>query len=86
LVGLGVVVYGAVSKTPIIGVVGFVVMLAAAVFGMHSYRRSQGAELRVVGGTSPPRKGKGKARSSSRKQSLIDRLEERWRRRPEGDR
>ena len=82
LVGLGVVVYGAVSKTQWIGVIGFVIMLGAAVFGMHSYRRAQsgGAELRAVGGSATTR------RTRSRKVSLIDRLEARWRRRPEGDR
>ncbi|MQA24967.1 MAG: DUF3040 domain-containing protein [Micromonosporaceae bacterium] len=82
LVGLGVVVYGAVSKTQWIGVIGFVVMLGAAVFGMQSYRRAQsaGPELRAVGGAATTR------RTRSRKSSLIDRLEARWRRRPEGDR
>lgn len=80
LVGLGVVVYGAVSKVPVIGVLGFLVMLGAAVFGMQSYRRGQAPELRAVGGAGPSR------RTRQRRLSLIDRLEARWHRRPEGDR
>jgi hypothetical protein len=80
IVGLGVVVYGAVSKLPIVGVLGFLVMLGAAVFGMQSYRRAQTTELRAVGGASTAR------RTRAKRSSLMDRLESRWRRRPEGDR
>ena len=80
LVGLGVVVFGAVTKLPIVGVLGFLIMLAAAVYGMQSYRRGQTPELRVVGGTSAT------ARRPRSRSSLLDRLEERWRRRAEGNR
>ncbi len=80
IVGLGVVVYGAVSKLPIVGVLGFLVMLGAAVFGMQSYRRAQTTELRAVGGAATAR------RTRAKRSSLMDRLESRWRRRPEGDR
>jgi hypothetical protein len=75
--GLALVVYGVASKSALLGVAGFVVMLGAAAFGLTSLRRSQGgAELRSVGGTAsrPTR---------MRRSSLIDRLEERWRQRPE---
>jgi hypothetical protein len=74
--GLALVVYGVASKSALLGVAGFVVMLAAAAFGLTSLRRSQGNELRSVGGTA--------SRSTrARRNSLIDRLEERWRQRPE---
>lgn len=82
LVGLGIVVYGAVSKIAVVGVAGFLVMLAAAVFGMQSYRKAQTTELRAVGGSSTARR----TRQSSRRLSLLDRLEARWRRRPESNR
>ena len=75
--GLALVVYGVASKSALLGVAGFVVMLGAAAFGLTSLRRSQGStELRAVGGTAsrPTR---------ARRSSLIDRLEERWRQRPE---
>lgn len=84
VVGLGVVVYGAVSKLAIIGVLGFLIMLAAAVFGMQSYRRAQRPELRAVGGTAPASRRTGSARGSGG--SFLDRLESRWRRRSEGNR
>jgi len=46
--GLGLVVYGAVSKSALVGVAGFVVMLGAAGFALTSMRRSHGSDLRVV--------------------------------------
>jgi DUF3040 family protein len=77
--GLALVVYGTVSKTPLLGVAGFVVMLGSAAFAMQSHRRAQGPDLRVVGGTA--------ARPSrQRRNSFADRLAERWRQRPEGHR
>jgi Protein of unknown function (DUF3040) len=76
--GLGLVVYGVMSKIALIGVAGFVVMLGAAGFALTSIRRAQGNELRSVGGTA--------RRNTRRRNSLIDRLEERWRRRPEDGR
>jgi Protein of unknown function (DUF3040) len=76
--GLGLVVYGAVSKSALVGVAGFVVMLAAAGFALISFRRTTGSELRSVGGTA--------RRSTRRRSSIIDRLEERWRQRPEDGR
>jgi hypothetical protein len=76
--GLGLVVYGVMSKSALIGVGGFVVMLGAAGFALTSMRRAQGGELRSVGGTA--------RRSTRRRSSIIDRLEERWRQRPEDGR
>jgi hypothetical protein len=77
--GLGLVVYGTVSKNALLGVAGFVVMLAAAAFALTSLRRARGADLRSVGGTA--------SRSTRpRRNSIVDRLGERWRQRPEGNR
>jgi hypothetical protein len=74
--GLGLVVYGAVSKIALVGVAGFVVMLAAAAFGLTSLRRAHATELSAVDGTA--------TRSTrARRNSIVDRLEERWRQRPE---
>ncbi len=77
--GLALVVYGTVSKTPLLGVAGFVVMLGSAAFAMLSQRRAQSPNLHVVGGTTS-------RRFRGRRLSLVDRLEERWRQRPEGHR
>jgi hypothetical protein len=77
--GLALVVFG-VSTQPLVSVAGFIIMLSAAAFGLTAILRSRNAELRAVDGTATRttrRGGRG---------SLIDRLEERWRPRPEGDR
>jgi hypothetical protein len=76
LAGIGLLIYGVVSKIPVLGVAGFVVMLGSVAFGMQSYRHSQNRDLRSVGGTAS-------RRTRSRRSSIVDRLEERWRRRPE---
>lgn len=77
ILGLGLVVFGTVSGQLLLGAGGFVVMLAAATFAMHS-RRGKSPTLHTVGGSA--------SRSTRRRFSLIDRLESRWRRRPEGNR
>jgi hypothetical protein len=77
LVGLALVVFGTVRENSLLGVAGFVVMLGAAAFGVQSRRRAQGPDLHVVGGTAS-------RRGRPRRISFIDRLEERWRRRPDG--
>ncbi|GAA5196855.1 spore wall synthesis complex protein [Rugosimonospora acidiphila] len=74
--GLALVVYGVASKSALLGVAGFVVMLIAAAFGLTSLRRAHGTELRAVGGAA-------RRPTRQRRSSLIDRLEERWRQRPE---
>jgi hypothetical protein len=75
--GLVLVVFS-VSKGVLLGVAGFVLMLGAAAFGLNSIRRARGTELRAVNGTA--------SRPTRRRSSLIDRLEERWRQRPEDSR
>ena len=78
IVGLGLVVYGTVSGELLLGAGGFVVMLGAAAFAMRSRRPKGAPTLRAVDGTA--------SRSTRRRLSLIDRLEERWGPRPEGHR
>jgi len=78
IAGLALVVYGTVSGTVPLGAVGFMVMLGGAAYAMQSQRRSRQPTLRVVDGKA--------SRGPRRRSSLIDRLEERWRRRPAGHR
>ena len=77
--GLALVVYGTVSRTTWLGVGGFVVMLSAAAFAMQSRRKGQSTDLHAVGGTAT-------RRARQRRMGLLDRLEDRWRQRPEGHR
>jgi hypothetical protein len=81
LAGLAVLILGVAGKNIPLGVGGFVVMLVAMAFGLQAYRRRRHPEIRSVGGTAVRRTG-----SSGRRGSLLDRLEERWRQRPEGER
>jgi Protein of unknown function (DUF3040) len=77
VVGFGLVIAGPIAtNTALISVIGFVIMLGALMFGTSARK---GRTLRSVGGTAtrPTR---------PRKLSAIDRLEERWRNRPEGGR
>jgi hypothetical protein len=75
LAGLGLLVYGTVVSLPLLGVAGFVVMLAAAAYAMLSQRRAANAgakgRLRSVDGTA--------SRRTRRGLGIIDRLEGRWR-------
>ena len=84
IAGLALLVYGAVIKTPPLAVAGFVVMLASAAFAVQSHRRAQSPDLHVVGGTTSRRRPRGGR--SGRRSSLLDRMEDRWRQRPEGHR
>ncbi len=79
VLGLAVLIFGVAGKNPLLGVAGFVVMLGSAALGIQAFRRGRHPELRVVGGTTSRRSG------GSRKGSMIDRLEDRWRQRPEGE-
>ncbi|WP_422755327.1 DUF3040 domain-containing protein [Micromonospora sp. WMMD708] len=83
IVGLALLVYGAVIKTPPLAVAGFVVMLAALGYAVQSHRRGQSPDLHVVGGTTSRRRPRGRG---GRRPSLLDRMEDRWRQRPEGHR
>jgi hypothetical protein len=79
VVGFALVIAGPISKAPIISVGGFVVMLGALFFGTQTARHGRGTSLKAVGGTA--------TRSTKpRRIGFIDRLEERWRSRPEDGR
>ncbi|MEW2382038.1 DUF3040 domain-containing protein [Micromonospora sp. NPDC047707] len=83
IVGLALLVYGVVITTALVSVAGFVVMLASAAFAVQSHRRAQSPDLHVVGGTTTRRRPRGR---TGRRPSILDRMEDRWRQRPEGHR
>ncbi len=80
ILGLALVVYGTVSSNTLLGVAGFVVMLGSAAFALQSRRKGQAPDLHAVGGAATRRT------RQTRKSGFLDRLEERWRQRPEGQR
>jgi hypothetical protein len=100
LLGVGLLLAGVVSKLIFVGVGGFVVMLACAMWALTSWRHiGGGASGRSTG---PSRGPGGGARSQRRERrgrkagndrrgragraGFMERLEERWRRRQEGGR
>src|SRR6266702_4398072 len=97
LIGIGLLLGGVVSMYIWIGVAGFVVMLACAMWALTSWRHMTGtATARVPGsarGAAPGRAGRGKGAGRAGKDRrrghslrFMERLEERWRRRQERDR
>ena len=94
VVGICLLMAGAVTQTVVIGIIGFVVMLASAYLALSAWR-GQGAApatpeapptegeshpgLRVVEGGKRQRR----ARQPKSQGSMMERFEERWRRRRE---
>jgi Protein of unknown function (DUF3040) len=93
VVGVGVLMTGAVTRVVVVGIVGFVVMLASAYIALTSWRRQNSAPdktpptvsspgLTVVEGgrarKKPGRSNRGRSRTHG---SMMERFEERWRRR-----
>ena len=91
LVGVGLLLAGVVINVIPIAVAGFVVMLACSMWAVTSYRRMTGsaagrvpAEARRAG--RERRAARGRRAGKQAGSGLMVRLEERWRRRQEGDR
>ena len=94
--GIVVLMTGVISEQPVIGIVGFVVMLASATIGLTVIRGQRGVAAGDASRTtSAPGRGgftviEGGRAGKSRRQrgghnqaSFMDRMEERWRRRRE---
>lgn len=97
VLGIGVLMAGAMTQVTIVGIVGFVVMLGSAYLGLSAWRgqspsapvdprsltRDSGPGLTVVQGGKKARRPRApKAQSHG---SMMDRFEERWRRRRDRD-
>ena len=91
LAGVGLLLAGVVVNVILIAVAGFVVMLACTLWAVTSYRRMTGSSSGRVPAND---KGSGSKRRAARVRrpgtqagaGLMGRLEERWRRRQQGDR
>ena len=90
-IGLGLLLAGVAIKVILISVAGFVVMLACSLWAVTSYRRMTGittgripAKDRASG--KERRAAKGRRAGKQAGSGLMERLEERWRRRQAGDR
>lgn len=82
LLGAGMLAAGVVTKYFWVSVAGFAVMLACCAWALYSYRRMTGAA--TVRGSSRRKDRRRRGRQPS--PGMMERLEERWRRRQERDR
>jgi DUF3040 family protein len=80
LVGVGLLVAGLVLKHSYLDVAGFVIMLLSSLWAIASYRRMTGI---LVERTKGRKSAKPAANSGG---GMMERMEERWRRRQERDR
>jgi hypothetical protein len=96
VVGLALLPVGIATKVFPISVVGFLVMLGSAIWAVSSWRRVPAPGDLGVGGTaaaaarptagSPLRKGRlGRSKAKAPKVTFMERIEERWRRRRDGN-
>jgi len=84
LLGLALLPVGIASKAVPLSILGFLVMLGSAFFAVSSWRRAPApGEAIAAPAEGRGRRGKGKAKPP--KVKMMDRLEQRWRRRREGD-
>ncbi|MDP9392913.1 MAG: DUF3040 domain-containing protein [Actinomycetota bacterium] len=83
LIGVAVLMGGVVAKIIPLGVVGFVLMVAAAFAALSNWRAMpSAAERRAArGGTASPRASRGPGRTRGTRDGFMNRLEERWNRR-----
>ncbi|RNL86432.1 DUF3040 domain-containing protein [Halostreptopolyspora alba] len=76
VVGVALLMGGVIAQQILIGVAGFIVMLACTLWGMSGYRRV------ASGGAAASAAPKTQRRQ---RPGVMERFEERWRRRQEGD-
>ena len=82
LIGVGLLLAGVITVYILVGVAGFVVMLASSMWALTSYRHMSGITTGRGTARGPAKERRGKTASPG----LMERLEERWRRRQERDR
>jgi len=92
LLGVGLLVAGVIIKYIPMGVAGFLVMLTSAIWALSSWRHMSGLGPRrapapaAAPAAARKRRSRSRSRSQPTDQGFMERLEERWRRRQEGDR
>ena len=85
VLGAGALVAGVLLRHPWLDVVGFVIMVASSAWAITNYRRMAGVTIDRRAGRGRARKPARQARTATNA-GMMDRLEERWRRRQERDR
>ncbi|GAA3743027.1 DUF3040 domain-containing protein [Salinactinospora qingdaonensis] len=83
VLGVCLLMGGVIVQQPAIGAIGFLVMLACTLWGLSGWRRASGTAPADTA-ASPQSKSKGRKRNQQRP-GMMNRFEERWRRRQEGE-
>ncbi len=81
LLGVGALVAGIVLKYNWLAAAGFVVLLVSSIWAIASYRRMAGLTM----GDRRGRRDRKAAAKAAANSGLMERIEERWRRRQEGN-
>ena len=85
-VGAGMVAAGVILPLVWLAVGGFAVMLVCGIWALNSWRHMSGVALGVAGrGPAGQRRRRQKNRGKGNRSAMMERLDERWRRRQEGD-
>ena len=86
-VGAGMVAAGVILPLVWLAVGGFAVMLVCGIWALNSWRHMSGVALGVAGRGQPGqrRRRRQKNRGKGNRSAMMERLDERWRRRQEGD-
>jgi hypothetical protein len=82
LLGVGALVAGIVLKYNWLAAAGFVVLLVSSIWAIASYRRMAGL---TTGDRRRSRRDRKTAAKAAANSGLMERIEERWRRRQEGN-
>lgn len=77
VLGLVILVYGVSQSNVLLGVLGFVCMLAGTAYAVSSQRRGPIGVVNAAGGVRPP----AKSQKSRNRGSFMERMEQRWDRR-----
>ncbi|MDA2814980.1 DUF3040 domain-containing protein [Nocardiopsis sp. RSe5-2] len=80
VLGIAVLMGGMILQQPVVGALGFLIMLACALWGLSGWRKGSGGT--EGGGNAPQAQAK---QPRQQKPGMMNRFEERWRRRQEGD-
>lgn len=81
ILGVVLLMTGVVSTVWIVGVFGFVLMLASALFAVTSWRKVSGTGEAARSNVTQIKGGRQKGRTKGPKRGMSERFEERWRRR-----
>ena len=83
ILGVVLLMTGVVSTVWIVGVFGFVLMLASALFAVTSWRKVSGSGEAARSNVTSIKGGRSKGRTKGPKRGMTERFEDRWRKRRE---